>query len=316
MIYSILLYQVDSGRLIYEKRFEDESIMNVQMVSSFLITMKTFVSELIIERAKDLGNIELGGYLVSITGIPKMMIDLVIIVDKEDNKIVSKIIPKIEKFLLKYEDLFLSWNGDREIYRVLEGPLTTLVLDHIKDFRKSSTIKSEQTLEPEWAKSKHLTEEERNEIIQERDMLIYSMETTPILLKKVVMAEKVIELSNQLNDEDTALLFQNEVGRLKKEIEDIKLKLKYYLERTTSTLTESIEFLGNKPMHSGDFKNVYLNLYSFGSKLNLLKENGGVFYRELANKLIEKDSLSEDELTDIIRQILAMSQDIEDYLKE
>jgi hypothetical protein len=64
----------------------------------------------------------------------------------------------------------------------------------------------------------------------------------------------------------------------------------------------------------GDYKNVYLHLYSFGSKLKLLKENGWEIYKESANRLIEKDSLSDNELSEIIKNILTMSPNVDDYL--
>jgi len=63
----------------------------------------------------------------------------------------------------------------------------------------------------------------------------------------------------------------------------------------------------------GGFKNTYLNLYSFGSKLKLLKGNGAEIYKKLANKLIEKDSLSEHELAEVIETILKMSPNVDDY---
>ena len=81
-----------------------------------------------------------------------------------------------------------------------------------------------------------------------------------------------------------------------------------------SSLNESIKNLGNKPIHLGDYKETYLNLYSFSTKLKLIKEKGWEIYRELANKLIEKDSLSDHELSEIIQVLLKMSPNVEDYL--
>jgi hypothetical protein len=276
--------------------------------------MKSFVSELILEGSKELKNIELGDYLVFITDISNINVDLVIITDKEDQKSVNKLIPKIIKFLQKYEESFLSWDGNRNEFEILDKPLTTLIFENIKDFRKSSLIEPEKALKFLWPKSDHLSKDVRESLIQERDMLIFKMENTLILPKKVSMAEKVIQLSNQLRDERTYLRFHKEVSRLKKEIKDTKFKLNYYLEKIISSLNEAIEYLGDKPLHMGDYKNVYLHLYSFGSKLKLLKENGWEIYKESANRLIEKDSLSDNELSEIIKNILTMSPNVDDYL--
>ncbi|NHJ23528.1 MAG: hypothetical protein EAX89_03065 [Candidatus Lokiarchaeota archaeon] len=313
MIYTIFLYQSHTGLLIYDKSFQEEDTQKAEMFSSFLSAMKSFVSELILEGSKELKNIELGDYSVLITGIPLLKVDLVIITDKEDLKSVNKLIPKLIKLLQKYEELFLSWDGDRNAFEILDKPLATLLVENIKDFRKSSLIEPKLALKSIWAKSKHLTEEERNAVIQERDMLIYKMENTPILPKKVNIAEEVIKLSDQLRDEDTYIRFQEELSKLKKEIDDTKFKLNYYLERIRSTLNEALENIGDKPTQMGDFKNTYLNLYSFGSKLKLLKGNGAEIYKKLANKLIEKDSLSEHELAEVIETILKMSPNVDDY---
>ncbi|MFW9949732.1 MAG: hypothetical protein ACFFKA_06365 [Candidatus Thorarchaeota archaeon] len=302
--------------MIYDKNFQEEEIEKSQMFSSFLSAMKAFVSDLIMKGSKESKNIELGDYTVSITGIPKINIDLVIIADKEDIKSVNKLIPKFIKFLLKCEEIFLSWDGKKEIFDILENPITKLIYDNLKSFRKSIPIKPEQVLESIWASTKHLSEESRNGLIQERDMLIFKMENMIVLPPKLALAEKIIQLSNELKDEDTKIRFQNEINKIKKEIDDTKLKLNFYLGKIKNTLSYAIENLGDKPINSGDFKNTYLNLYSFSTKLKLLKEKGWEIYRELANKLIEKDSISEHELNDVIKKILAMSPDINNYLND
>ena len=80
------------------------------------------------------------------------------------------------------------------------------------------------------------------------------------------------------------------------------------------SLNDAIDSLENKPIHLGDYKNTYLNLYSFSTKLKLIKENGWEIYRELASKLIDKESLSDHDLSELIQNLLKMSSNIEDYL--
>jgi hypothetical protein len=46
----------------------------------------------------------------------------------------------------------------------------------------------------------------------------------------------------------------------------------------------------------------------------LIKENGWEVYRESANKLIEKESLSDQDLSELIQKLLKMSSNVEDYL--
>ena len=128
------------------------------------------------------------------------------------------------------------------------------------------------------------------------------------------MSETVVELSEKLKDETTFLKYQNEVNKLNNEIKDVRFKLNYYLEKTKIALNEAINNLANKPIHLGDYKNTYLSLYSFSTKLKLIKETGWEIYRDLASKLIEKDALEDHELSELIQNLLKMSSNIEDYL--
>jgi hypothetical protein len=151
-------------------------------------------------------------------------------------------------------------------------------------------------------------------LIQERDLLIYKIENTVNLPKKVAMSKSVITLSETLKDENTYLKYQKELNRLNNEIKDAKFKLNYYLEKIRVSLKEAIKNLGNNLIHSRDFKNVYLHLYSFSTKLKLINENGWEIYRDMASQLIEKQALSEHELSEIIQHLLEMSSNVNDYL--
>ena len=318
MIYTIFLYQSHTGLLIYDKSFQDTDARNTEMFSSFISAMKAFVSEIVfddsLDRSKELTNIELSDYTVIITSIPKIRVDAVIVADKEDTKTINKLIPKLVKFLNKYEQLFLSWDGDREEFDILDHPLTELVLANVKGVRKSLHERPDQMLKSIWAHRKQLSKEKIDNLIQERDLLIYKIENTIILPRKAAMSKSVINLSEKLKDEITYLKYQNELNRLNNEIKDAKFKLNYYLEKITASLNEAIENLGNNPIHSGDFKNAYLNLYSFSTKLKLINESGWKIYRNMASQLIDKDALTEHELSEIIQNLLKMSSNVEDYL--
>jgi len=174
--------------------------------------------------------------------------------------------------------------------------------------------KPDQVIKSMWSHKKQLSEEKVNNLIEERDLLIYKIENTHILPFKLSMSEKVVKLSEKLKDEDTFMKYQDEVIRLSNEIKDTKFKLNYYLEKMKTSLNEAVDKLGTHPIHMGDYKNTYLNLYSFSTKLKLLLENGWEIYRDLANKLIEKDEYSENELSETIQILLKMSSKIDDYI--
>jgi len=314
MIYTIFLYQSHTGLLIYDKSFQEINAGKMEMFSSFFLTLKSFVSELVIDGSKELKNVELGEYTVLITSLSNVKVDMVIIADKEDAKAINKLIPKLIKLLQKHEQLFLSWDGNSEEFKLLDHPLTELVSANVKDLKKTLLKSPEQILKSIWVHKKKLTEEEFENLVQERDLLIYKIENTVNIPSKLAMTQTVVELSEKLQDESTFLKYQGEVNRFKNELKDAKFKLNFYLNKIKTSVNEAIDNLGNDPIHLGDFKNSYLNLYSFSTKLKLVKENGWEIYRELASKLIDKDSLSDHELSEIIQTLLNMSTNVEDYL--
>ena len=229
MIYTIFLYQASSGLLIHDQNFQELNTGKIELFGSFFAAIKSFICELITDGSNKLKNIDLGEYSIVISSINRYDVDIVIITDKEDIKIVNKLLPKIIKLLTKYEDQFLSWEGDRNEFNILELPLTELVLANVKDVRKTLLEKPDQILKSIWAQRKQLSGEARENLIQERDLLIYIIEKSPLLPRNLSMSEKVIQLSEQLHDEDTFLKYQNEVNRLKNEIKDAKFKLEFYL---------------------------------------------------------------------------------------
>lgn len=314
MIYTIFLYQASSGLLIYDQSFQKLNAGKMELFDSFFAAIKSFISEIIIDESNKLKNIDLGEYSVVISAIMDLNVEIVIITDKEDIKIVNKLLPKIIKLLNKYKDHFLLWDGDPNELNILEFPLTELVLTNVKDVRKTLLEKPDQILKSIWSQKKQLSEETRENLIQERDLLIYKIEKSPLLPRNLSMSEKVLQISEQLHDEDTFLKYQNEVNRLKNEIKDAKFKLEYYLTNMKTTLNNAIEKLGNKLVSAGNYKDTYLNLYSFSTKLRLLKEDGWETYREMANKLIDKENVPDDEISQTIHDILKMSDNVEDYL--
>jgi len=314
MIYTIFLYQSHTSLLIYDKSFQEINTGKMELFSSFFSTLKSFVSELVLKGSKELKNIELSDFTVIITSLSKVKVDMVIIADKEDAKAINKLIPKLIKLLQNYKQLFLSWDGNSEELKILDQPLTELISANVKDMKKTLLKSPEQILKSIWPHKKILTEEEFENLVQERDLLIYNIENAVNIPSKIVKAQTVVELSEKLQDDGTILKYQGEVSRFKKELKDAKFKLNYYLNKIKTSLNEAINNLGNNPIRLGDFKNSYLNLYSFSTKLKLIKENGWEIYRELASKLIDKDSLSDHELSEIIQTLLNMSTNVEDYL--
>jgi hypothetical protein len=314
MIYTIFVYNSNNGKLLYDQHFQKLDSGKIELFSSFFSAVKAVISEIVMNGAKELKNIDLGDYSVTITTIPDLTVDLVIIADKEDTKTINKLTPKVIKLLKKYDELFLSNYPDLIVKNTLNDELYHLVFSSVNESKKSMLENPEQVLKSLWAQRSQITEERRTQLIQDRDMIIYQIENSVLLPYKIQMSEKVLEISEELHDETTFLNYQQDINRLRNELNDAKFKLEYYISKVKESLNEAIKNLADKPLRSGDYKNTYLNLYSFSSKLKLFKENEWELYRELANKLIDKESISEHELSDVIQTILRMSTNAQDYL--
>lgn len=316
MIYSLFLYQSKSGLLLYDKNFQDVSDGKLEMFSAFFSALKSFISEMVLSGSKELKNIELGDYFVLITSIPETESDLVIIADKEDNKTINKLVPKLVRIILNYKELFINWDQRVKTFKILDKPITELILSKKKLVKGTSLIeKQEVVLKSIWSHKKDLSAEAKKNLINEKEVLQKKLLKADDFKEKLALTEKLIQISSKLKDEDEFIQFQKEAKLIKDEIIDRKLKLQYYLERTKAALSKTLDNLGRKSLKDGDYKDTYLNLYSFSTKLkNLTDSDTYETYQMLAKALINKDEISIDELSQVISKILAMKDDIDSYL--
>ena len=316
MLYTIFLYQSESGLLLFDKSFQDVSHGKMELFSSFFSALKTFIGEMVLDGSTELKNIELGDYSVLITSVNEIKADLVVIGDKEDYKSINKLIPKIIKILGKYPELFLEWKGNRNDFEILDQPITELVLSQKKLLGQKSLIeRQEHILKSMWALKKDLSTQQINNLSLEKKNLMESLDKSTVLPQKLALLEKLLEISENLKEEKDFIKFQNDLKQIKDEIRDTKIKLNYYLEKIKNTINQAINQLGNKPLDQGDYKDVYLNLYSFSNKLkNMSNDNKWQEYRDLAISIINKDEISVEEISQTISAILKMSENIEDYL--
>jgi len=310
---------------MYDKSFQDVSSGKMELFSSFFSAIKSFISEIVLEGSKELKNIEMGDYTIIISSIKDISVDIIMIADRQDYKIINKLIPKIIKILLQHKQLFLMWNRNKQELKILDKPLSDLFASKKKLVGEGAAITpTSQPIKARDAKKtghkKEIIDIEQSNLIQERNFLISRLEkdTTTNLLRKLAISEKVLEISEQLNDDDIISKFQEQIKQLIKQIDDTKFKLDFYLNKVKNSLTETVEGLGAKMLHEGDYKDVYLNLYSFSTKLKIVSD--GIYYeeiRELAKKLINisGSGITDHELSEAITKILNLSSNIDDYLE-
>jgi len=316
MLYTIFLYQQESGLLLYDKSFQDISAGKLDLFNSFFSTLKSFVSELVLEGYQELKNIELGDYSVFITAMDEIKTDLVIIADNEDYKLVNKLIPKFIKILLEHKEIFLNWEGIKADFDVLNTPISELILSQKKLIGDKSLIeKPDLVLKSIWAHKKDLSLQAKENLIHEKNLLLSKLEKITNIQRKLGISKRLLEISERLKDEQSFFQYQEDVKLLEDNLKDTKIKLKYYLERIKLTLSQAIKLLGSKSITEGSYRDVYLNLYSFSNKLkNVTTDNRWREYQNLAKLLINKEEVSAHELSVAITRILHMNDDIDYYL--
>lgn len=317
MLYSIFLYQTKSGLLLFDKSFQEISKGKMELFSSFFSAIKSFIQTMLLEGSKDLKNIELGNYLVKITTIPEINVDLVLIIDQEDNKKANKMIPKIIKILLTHKELFMDWDGNVYLFNILDHPITELIASE-KDLLDEKTLTDNQIeiLKSIWARKGELLPQELESILKEKQFLEDRLNRVENLIRKKDISEKILEITHQLKDDEGYLQYQKILQDVKNEINDTRFKIKYYLKSAKESLSNSLKKIGQKSLIQGDYRDTYLNLYSFGTKIQKISSGDNYQkFKEMANLLFEKDESRESELSQAIKEILNLNEDnIEEYL--
>lgn len=302
---------------MWDKHFEDISAGKMELFSSFFSAIKTFIGEMITKGAHDLKSIQMGNYIIQFTSIQKLHVDLVFIADNDEDKKLKKIIPPITDVLLEHKEIFSNWNGDRTIFSVLDSHIMKIIAQNKSSKAPSTSILDNQTeiLKGLFANSKELDPIVKENLAKERDYLHKKIKDTPDVILKMEYIKKIMEIDQKLLDETCFLQDQNEKVKLEKDLKDAKLKLDFYLKECKKTLSEAIQKTGNLPLSKVDFKNSYIALYSFSTKLKSIgKVNTAEIYRKIATSLMEKDKLADGELSETISYILNLPEDVSYYL--
>ena len=316
MLYTLFLYKNESGQLLYDKSFQEISQEKLELFAGFFQALKAFISEIVIAGEEKLRNVDLGEYTVTITTVTEIKADLVIIADKDDNKLVNKIIPKMMKVLLSSKQLFLKGDGNKYDFKILDNPITEIVHQSHLLGEKTLIERPITILKSIWERKKDLSPEQKEDLIDEKAKLIDELNDSTNVRRNLIINKRLLVISEKLKDEEGYLDYQEGVRHLSEDVCDIRLKLNYYLERIKETMHEAVKKVQNKNIKDGIYRDVYLNLYSFSTKLKLLtSEDDWLEFQKIAKMLIEKESVSDSELAEGITKILQMRDNIDYYIK-
>ena len=311
MLYFLFLYQIESGELLYEKEFQADFDSHMDLFGSFFSALKLFVSEMVNEGVRDLQTIGLGDLMASIIRILEANIDLVIIAEKDDKKEIQKLSSKLKSIVLNYKELFLVDAVKSEDFERFDKEINDIILSHRKILDPNVLIeKQKDFLKSIWDQRGKISDqlrEERTDLEKERTIIVNKLLKENNVLKKLSLCKLILKISDKLEDEQFFLEYQKKAKIIAYEINDQKIRLKYYLNRVKESFKVALE---------GEFKEVYSNLYSFSSKL---KDFAPVEvyekYYHLASKLINRKEISPKEFSLVIDEISNMDENIESYFE-
>jgi len=320
MLYFLFLYQIESGELLYEKKFQVDIDSHMDLFGSFFSALKMFVSEIADEDIDELKTIGLGNLMASIIRILEANIDLVIIAEKDDKKEIQKLSSKLKIIVLNYKELFLVDNVKSEDFENFDKEINDIVLSHRKILDPDVLIeKQKDFLKTIWDQRGKISDqlrEDRKDLENERTVIINKLLIENNVLKKLSLCKLILEISDKLEDEQFFLEYQKKEKIIATEINDQKIRLKYYLNRVMESLKGTLDTFGKRTLLEGDFKEVYSNLYSFSSKLkNFSSVEVYEKYYHLANKLIKRKGISPKEFSLIIDEVSKMDENIESYFE-
>ncbi|MFX0148629.1 MAG: hypothetical protein ACFE8E_12905, partial [Candidatus Hodarchaeota archaeon] len=165
MLYFLFLYQSKTGTLLYEKHFKVKSDRPMELFGSFYTALKRFISSVIPEQSQEIKTIGLGEVNAYATKIPDYLIDIIIIADKEDYKIVEKLFSDLIKIILKYKTLFQNESIDRTLYENFNEEINTLIFSYKKIIDPMLLIEKQgDILKSIWTQKGELSEKLREEI--------------------------------------------------------------------------------------------------------------------------------------------------------
>jgi hypothetical protein len=302
MIQSLYFFQSNSRNLLYNKNFQSDEKM--EMFSSFFGALQTFVSELTTSSTESLSTIELGEYLVLISRVPEVSSDLVIIIDKEDNKEAQKLIPKIVKIVMNYQDLFVNWDKDLEMLEKFDLKIVELILSNKKLISESSmTIDQSSILKSIWELKGTLSDQIRETLLKKKEKLTAIYLTEENYLKKYETAKRLIKISEKLRDDEKFIEYEIEAKSLRDEIKDRRLRLQYYLDM----VKESLEF--------SRYAETYSYLYSFCLKLKNFTDPQVIEkYTALAKVVLNREKITTEEFREAVKSITTIEDEIDKIL--
>ena len=296
--------------LFWEKSFKDQcEPYQIETFSSFLSAINHNIKDMIKNSNKGIKNIEMGNLIVIITEIKSLGVEIVSISDIEDEKAIRKIMPEFIKILNESASLFKDFDGNMANFEVLDSKI-------LKIIRKNKNILN---IKKSFIKKIEKHEKKLEKIInfeKERDFLEDRLKITVALPKKIDILNSIDQIDRKLKDKENVEKNKQRRKKFLNELQCTKDRMKYFLEKTKQAINISVQHSKGRPIFETDFKDAYLNLYSFSSKLKIIgKGELCAECREIAKIFIDKPEDQVHNFPNLISKVLNLSEDMDYYLK-
>jgi hypothetical protein len=311
-VYNVFLYETQSGILIWKKSFEN--LINnkkVALFSSFFSAMQSFIKQLIDEKSgQSIKNIEMGNYLINNTTIPKLGIDLIILADQSEEPHLKDVASKLVAIIMNHSEVIKCWNQNSELISVLD-------YEFLQVLRDSFSLLEEVSISKE--KQRELETSQKEIYLEEYNFLSNRFDKVGNLLDKLNILDQMDLVAKNLENE--GLLKKNErlKKELKKEIETTKNKVEFYLSRAKQCISENLRRrqTSDTPLYELGYRDAYIDLYSFSKKLKLIgRLDLADKYYKISKLLIDKPKEMKDKFPSILKEIMTLPDDADEYFKE
>ncbi len=264
---------------------------------------------MIVNSNNGIKNIEMGNLIVIITEIKSLGVEMVNITDVDNEKAVRKIIPDFIKILNENANLFKDFDGNMSIFEDLDSKVMKIIKKNKKVLNLKKPLK-EKLKKLELEPSKH------TKLKDERNFLEDRLKNTVILPFKILILNSIDQIDRKLKDKESIEKNKQRRKKFTTELQITKDRMKYFLEKTKQAINSSVQHSKGNPIYETDFKDAYLNLYSFSSKLKIIGKNDICDEcREIAKVFIDKPEDQEHNFPNLISKILNLSDDMDSYLK-
>lgn len=303
MLHSILIYQSETHKLLYNKNLQESKKDNIELFGGFLSALETFISNIHLSGSKDLKKIELGDKFVFITHIPQIKTDLVTIAEKEDDKIINRLFPIITSIIMDYKELFAENEYTLKQFKQFNQELNDLILSNRKVTDEKYVKNNIDSLKSIWEHKGEISIKLKEKLTEQKNSYSLRLNKVENLPEKLMITKKIVEILNDINDIEELQEYQQKEKNLIKEINDKKTRLSYYLNGAKEALKNN------------DYSMAFSHLISFSSKLeNFTKPHIQKKYQTLAKILIKKEETDHIIFSQTISEILIMPDDIDEYL--